>query len=99
MIAAAGTSASSTPVSPNKTGHTTEERSSKVSTSAAEARDLGFLAPSDRIVFGRDRLIAEAKRFALDLSKSGEFPGYSENIWGITAAILVNLSRRLRWHG
>lgn len=21
------------------------------------------------------------------------------NIWGVTAAILVNLSRRLRWHG
>lgn len=27
-----------------------------------------------------------AKRFALDLAKSGEFPGYSENIWGITAS-------------
>jgi 3-hydroxyacyl-CoA dehydrogenase len=46
----------------------------KVSTSAAEARDLGFLAPSDRIVFGRDRLIAEAKRFALDLADAGYHP-------------------------
>ena len=46
----------------------------KVSTSAAEARDLGFLAPSDRIVFGRDRLIAEAKRFAIDLAESGYRP-------------------------
>jgi hypothetical protein len=26
------------------------------------------------------------KRFCLDLAKSGEFPGYSENIWGITAS-------------
>ena len=46
----------------------------KVSTSAAEARDLGFLAASDRIVFGRDRLIAEAKRFALDLADAGYHP-------------------------
>ena len=46
----------------------------KVSTSAAEARDLSFLAPSDRIVFGRDRLIAEAKRFALDLADAGYHP-------------------------
>ncbi len=46
----------------------------KVSTSAAEARDLGFLAPSDRIVFGKDRLIAEAKRFALDLADAGYHP-------------------------
>ncbi|HEY8597865.1 MAG TPA: 3-hydroxyacyl-CoA dehydrogenase/enoyl-CoA hydratase family protein [Thermomicrobiales bacterium] len=46
----------------------------KVSTSAAEARDLGFLAPSDRVVFGRDRLIAEAKRFALDLADAGYHP-------------------------
>ena len=46
----------------------------KVSTSAAEARDLGFLAPGDRIVFGRDRLIAEAKRFALDLADAGYHP-------------------------
>lgn len=46
----------------------------KVSTSAAEARDLGFLAPSDRIVFGKDRLIAEARRFALDLADAGYHP-------------------------
>lgn len=46
----------------------------KVSTSAAEARDLGFLAPSDRIVFGKDRLIVEAKRFALDLADAGYHP-------------------------
>ncbi len=46
----------------------------KVSTSAAEARDLGFLAPSDRIVFGKERLIAEAKRFALDLADAGYHP-------------------------
>jgi 8-oxo-dGTP pyrophosphatase MutT (NUDIX family) len=28
-----------------------------------------------------------------------EIPWQGHQIWGITAAILVNLSRRLRWHG
>ncbi|MFA7604244.1 MAG: coenzyme A pyrophosphatase, partial [Novosphingobium sp.] len=28
-----------------------------------------------------------------------EIPWREHQIWGITAAILVNLSRRLRWHG
>ena len=46
----------------------------KVSGSAAEARDFGYLADSDRIVFGRDRQIAEAKRFALDLADAGYHP-------------------------
>jgi 3-hydroxyacyl-CoA dehydrogenase len=46
----------------------------KVSASAAEARDFGFLAESDRIVFGKDRQIAEAKRFALDLADAGYHP-------------------------
>ncbi len=50
----------------------------KVSTSAAEAADLGFLAPSDRIVFGRDRQIAEAKKFALDLADAGYHPPIQE---------------------
>jgi len=51
----------------------------KVSTSALDARDLGFLAPSDRIVAGRDRLIAEAKRMALDLADAGYEPPTSGN--------------------
>ncbi len=46
----------------------------KVSTSAVEARELGFLASGDRIVLGRDRLIAEAKRMALDLANAGYHP-------------------------
>ena len=28
-----------------------------------------------------------------------EIPWQEHQIWGVTAAILVNLSRRLRWHG
>ena len=41
------------------------------STSALEARSLGFLRPMDRITMNRDRLIADAKARVLDLA-----PGY-----------------------
>jgi 3-hydroxyacyl-CoA dehydrogenase len=43
----------------------------KVSSSAAEARELGFMADTDLIVMNRDRLLAEAKRAALALSDAG----------------------------
>jgi 3-hydroxyacyl-CoA dehydrogenase len=46
----------------------------KVSGSAVEARELGFLAAGDRIVLGRQRLLAEAKRLALDLAAAGYRP-------------------------
>lgn len=39
----------------------------KVSTSAKEARDMGFLAADDKIVFNRSHLLYEAKRTALGL--------------------------------
>jgi 3-hydroxyacyl-CoA dehydrogenase len=38
------------------------------STSALEARNLGFLRPMDRITMNRDRLIADAKARVLDLA-------------------------------
>jgi len=40
------------------------------STSALEARNLGFLRPTDRITMNRDRLIADAKARVLDLAPS-----------------------------
>jgi 3-hydroxyacyl-CoA dehydrogenase len=40
----------------------------KVSTSAAEARTLGFLRPHDRITMNRDRVLGDAKAFALELA-------------------------------
>jgi 3-hydroxyacyl-CoA dehydrogenase len=46
----------------------------KVSTSAAEARDLGFLAPADRIVMNSDHLLAEARREVLHLAAAGHTP-------------------------
>lgn len=42
----------------------------KVSTSAHEARELGFLRPSDTIVFNGEFLIGEAKRAVLALAPS-----------------------------
>ncbi|MCU0493422.1 MAG: 3-hydroxyacyl-CoA dehydrogenase NAD-binding domain-containing protein [Chloroflexaceae bacterium] len=46
----------------------------KVATSAVEARELGFLRPSDQIVFNGDYLIGEAKRAVLELSAQGYAP-------------------------
>src|SRR5262249_31781755 len=43
----------------------------KFSTSADEAREMGFLAPSDRIIMNRSHLIAEAKREVLHMANSG----------------------------
>ncbi len=42
----------------------------KVSRSAAEARELGYLRAQDRIVMNRDRLLAEAKARVLELAES-----------------------------
>jgi 3-hydroxyacyl-CoA dehydrogenase len=41
----------------------------KVSTSAEEARQLGFLRPADRVSMNPDLLIGDAKEFALELAR------------------------------
>jgi 3-hydroxyacyl-CoA dehydrogenase len=46
----------------------------KVSTSAAEARSLGLLAPSDGITMNRDRLLLDAKALAAALAEPGYAP-------------------------
>jgi 3-hydroxyacyl-CoA dehydrogenase len=43
----------------------------KVSTSAAEARNLGFLNEADVITMNRERLLTDAKRRALELVQEG----------------------------
>jgi 3-hydroxyacyl-CoA dehydrogenase len=43
----------------------------KVSTSAADARLLGYLSPSDRITAHRDRVVHDAKQAALTLAGAG----------------------------
>jgi 3-hydroxyacyl-CoA dehydrogenase len=50
----------------------------KVSSSAAEARSLGFLSPADRIVMNRDHLLAEAKEEAIELAAHGYTPPVRE---------------------
>jgi len=43
----------------------------KVSTSAAEARGLGLLSPSDRVTLNRERLLLDAKAQAVTLAQIG----------------------------
>ena len=43
----------------------------KVSTSAAEARTIGLLAPTDRITLNRERLLLDAREQAVALAQSG----------------------------
>jgi 3-hydroxyacyl-CoA dehydrogenase len=52
----------------------------KVSTSAAEARNSGFLDPKDRIVFNRDYLIGEAKKEVLKMADEGYAPPIKQPI-------------------
>ena len=47
----------------------------KVSTSAEEARKLGYLSAKDSVSMNRDRQIADAKALALDLARLGYRPG------------------------
>lgn len=46
----------------------------KVSTSADEARELGFLASEDRVVMNRDHLLTEARQEVLAMSAAGYVP-------------------------
>jgi 3-hydroxyacyl-CoA dehydrogenase len=46
----------------------------KVSTSAQDARSLGYLRPSDLIAMNRDRQIADAKQTALAMVRAGYHP-------------------------
>jgi 3-hydroxyacyl-CoA dehydrogenase len=47
----------------------------KVSTSAEEARKLGYLSAKDSISMNGDRLLADAKQLARDLARLGHRPG------------------------
>ena len=67
----------------------------KVSMGAKEARELGFLLPSDRIVMDRDRLLGEAKREALHMAHSGYHAPVREKIYAagrdMLAAVRLSL--------
>ncbi len=53
----------------------------KVSSSAEEAREMGFLSACDRVVMNRDHLLAEAKREVLHMAASGYRPPLPEKIY------------------
>jgi 3-hydroxyacyl-CoA dehydrogenase len=46
----------------------------KVSTSAMEARRLDFLESGDRVTMNRERLLHDAKQFALNIAEAGYAP-------------------------
>jgi len=64
----------------------------KVSASAVEARQWGFLTPADRIVMNRDHLLHEAKRMVLEMAGSGYRPPVrGKEIWAMGASGLAAL--------
>ena len=64
----------------------------KVSASAEEARQWGFLTPADRIVMNGDHLLHEAKRMVLEMAESGYRPPVSgHEIWAVGASGLAAL--------
>ena len=64
----------------------------KVSTSAAEARELGFLTDADRIVMNRDHLIAEAKEEVLEMAAHGySAPAREKNCYAAGRDVLAAL--------
>jgi 3-hydroxyacyl-CoA dehydrogenase len=52
----------------------------KVSMSAAEAKAMGFLKPTDKIIFNKDALIGEAKKEVLRMSQDGYRPPIKRKI-------------------
>jgi 3-hydroxyacyl-CoA dehydrogenase len=65
----------------------------KVSASAVEARQWGFLAPTDRIVMNGDHLLAEAKAMVLEMAKAGYRPPVrsEDQVWAVGANGLAAL--------
>ena len=72
----------------------------KVSTSAAEARRLGFLDEADRVTMNRERLLADAKAYALERVREGyqrpaPRPGILVGGEGVSAALKLGV--HLAW--
>ena len=64
----------------------------KVSTSAADARQMGFLGPRDRVVMNYDHLLAEAKAEVLRMADEGYRPPVvTGNIYAAGRDHLANL--------
>jgi 3-hydroxyacyl-CoA dehydrogenase len=72
----------------------------KVSSSAADAGRLGFLGEADRITMNRDRLLADAKAFALERVREGRpraLPRTAIPVGGDTVAAALKLGVHLAW--
>ncbi len=72
----------------------------KVSMSAAEARNSGFLGPKDRIVMNKDYLIGEAKKEVLKMLDDGytppvksKIPVMGKDAMGLINAEMFNMSQ------
>jgi 3-hydroxyacyl-CoA dehydrogenase len=73
----------------------------KVSTSAMEARGIGFLGSADQITMNRERLLSDAKAQALEMARAGyrapvprtDLPAPGENILA-TLKLGVHLLRQ-----
>lgn len=63
----------------------------KVSTSAAEARSLGFLSSADNVTMNRDHLLEDARAAAIALAESGYAPPQPRAIPVAGEAALANL--------
>jgi 3-hydroxyacyl-CoA dehydrogenase len=63
----------------------------KVSTSASEARNLGFLSESDEVVMNRERVLADAKARALEMVRAGYKPPVPRTIPAPGENILATL--------
>jgi 3-hydroxyacyl-CoA dehydrogenase len=53
----------------------------KVATSAEEARQMGILGPTDRVVMNKELLLAEAKKEVLHMAATGYHPPIPEKIY------------------
>src|SRR5271163_3418763 len=66
---------------------------SKVAKSAAEARDMHYLRPTDGITMNRDRLLFDAKQRVLELAKDYKPPEpWQLNLPGPTGRAALNLA-------
>ncbi len=63
----------------------------KVSESAKQAREMGFLGQADRIVMNKHHLLAEAKRAALEMVAAGYRPMPPQKVWAAGRDALADL--------
>jgi 3-hydroxyacyl-CoA dehydrogenase len=72
----------------------------KVSTSGAEARQLGYLQPTDSLTMNRERLMADAKAKALERVRDGYVkpaPRDAIPVGGASVAAALKLGVHLAW--